>query len=68
MLVVTKSEILVLPFEAQGAMIDKIGRSLMSRLLVENLALRTTEFVSDFDLVDRALGHERPRHLLLRSS
>ena len=64
MRVATKPEILVLPFEAQGAMIEKIGRSLMSRLLVENLALRTTKSVSDFDLVDRALGKPSDARLL----
>jgi hypothetical protein len=52
-------EVLVVPFEARGASVDRPGRSLMARLLAARIATQSGTCVVDPTLAARALGAAR---------
>lgn len=52
-------QVLVVPFEARGASVDRPGRSLMARLLAARIATQSGACVVDPTLAARALGAAR---------
>lgn len=56
------AEVLVVPFEVDGASVDRIGRTLMARYLAEQLRIRADAEVPSLTLVARALGQDARRY------
>ncbi len=56
-----RCEVLVVPPEARGASLDRVGRDLIARHLAAAITDRTGVCVADIDLVHRALGEQNRR-------